>query len=239
VHALWVRDAAAVEENATTSIVVRVFSHTSKDSPIMKKTDVGPRWLGGSLMIAAHGLRAELLPNAPDDRVHVATRAADVTRYMSTAQRDVRSEALREIAERGAQHGRELSDLGPDPELCAAAATELDAIDAVITRLEDLHAYAVAWRTVVEAQCIPMLADAAVQATPRIERGILPADSYAKLQRYAAMPSEAIVDGRARAKRAREVKTKAPAVTAVPANDVQGHEATPVVSQPRTGTDGR
>lgn len=199
----------------------------------MKKNAVTTqRWIAGSVALASHGLRVEGLPKVPESRQAVSARAEGATRYMSAAQRDLRVEALREVAARGEARGRELGDLGPDPVICGEVGEELAAIDAVIARLDELRAYAVEWRTAAEDAAIPMLKGAAEQAAPRVERGLVDAESYPKLLRYAGLQGEAIVEGRARAKRVRSaMAARTKGAQEAPAND----SAAPA----KTGTDPR
>jgi len=198
----------------------------------MKKNTVKThRWLAGSIALASHGLRVEALPKVPDGRQAVSVRAAGATRYMSAAQRDLRVEALREIEGRAKAHGRELGDLAPDPTLCGEVADDLAAIDAVIARLDELRSFAVEWRTAAEDAVVPMLKSAAEEAAPRVERGLVDAESYAKLLRYGGLQGEAIVEGRARAKRARSAMAAKTKDDEAPANDT--------TSPAKTGTDPR
>lgn len=179
-------------------------------------------------------LRAAQLPGVPADLPEVQARAGRVTRRVPEAQQSALELALTEIESRGVAHAGELGDLGPDPAQCGELARGLRQGYEVIGRLEALLVYARAWCTVNEATAAAYVTDACEQATMRIERGRLPAESYVHARRFVAARGEAIVQGRAKAKRARAAAQAAAEAAVRPAAPANGtHDVK------KTGSDDR
>ena len=167
--------------------------------------------------------RVGLLPHVPNDREETFAAAKKVTHRIADSQRTESREALGEIVARDAQHPNELGDLGPDPTECATLRAELTELDGSITRYEALLKYSEAKRAVLEERTIECLDRAYDQVDARIERGMLPPESYASVRRFAEAHGESVSLGRARAQQMRaKLAAKAPA----PANDTDATDKT-------------
>lgn len=188
------------------------------------KSPPGPR---REIGIALQPFEFDQCLTVPTDAEVVRDHAGRVRRRMSDAQRFLAPRALAEVAARGAIHGDELGDLAPSHAVCERFAHELTMLEQVITRLTSVLDYAVNRRTVVEESAMKMLDDAAAQAEARIERAMLPAESYAELQRYAVAHGDAIRKGRERAKRVRAAQQDV--LATAPVNDTH--------APAKTGTD--
>lgn len=165
-------------------------------------------------------------PVAPADRKEVLDAASRTTRRIAETNRAEAVAGLRQVQSRAAQHGAELGDLGPSPEQCGAVADELDQLYQIKVRLDGLQAYVDARRALCEQTADRLLRDAHDEVTRRIERGRIPAESYAAVRAYHDAHGAAVSQGLARAARVRSAVQSAPA-----ANDT--------TALAKTGTDPR
>jgi hypothetical protein len=168
--------------------------------------------INGVVVFGAHALTVAQLPAVPADRKEVLDAVEGMTWRIPEANRAEAVNGLREIEARASKHGAELGDLAPAPDACRAVADELDELYKVEERLGSLQEYVSARRAACEQKADRFLRDAYEEATRRIARGRIPAESYGVVRAYSEAHSVAVSQGLARAAKVRaEVKPSAPA----------------------------